>query len=45
VVIAALRGSSPREVGAACGTGYPALNAPATAEQVWSAIRRLRDGD
>jgi len=30
---------------AACGTGYPALNAPATAEQVWSAIRRLRDGD
>jgi len=30
---------------AACGEGYPALNAPATAEQVWSSIRRLRDGD
>ncbi len=30
---------------AACGDGYPALNAPATAEQVWSAIRRLQDGD
>ena len=29
---------------AACGAGYPALNAPATPEQVWSAIRRLRDG-
>jgi xanthine dehydrogenase large subunit len=29
---------------AACGDGYPALNAPATAEQVWTAIRRLRDG-
>jgi len=28
----------------ACGDAYPALNAPATAEQVWSAIRRLRDG-
>ncbi len=28
----------------ACGSGYPALNAPATAEQVWTAIRRLRDG-
>jgi len=29
---------------ATCGSGYPALNAPATPEQVWSAIRRLRDG-
>jgi xanthine dehydrogenase large subunit len=29
---------------AACGSGYPDLNAPATPEQVWSAIRRLRDG-
>jgi xanthine dehydrogenase large subunit len=29
---------------AACGDTYPALNAPATAEQVWSAIQRVRDG-
>ncbi|TMV09964.1 xanthine dehydrogenase molybdopterin binding subunit [Ruegeria sediminis] len=29
---------------AACGNGYPALNAPATAEEVWKAIRRVRDG-
>jgi xanthine dehydrogenase large subunit len=29
---------------AACGDAYPALNAPATAEQVWAAIRRVRDG-
>ena len=28
----------------ACGDAYPALNAPATPEQVWTAIRRLRDG-
>ena len=29
---------------AACGSAYPALDAPATAETVWAAIRRLRDG-
>ena len=29
---------------AACGDGYPALNAPATAEEVWRAIQRLRGG-
>ena len=29
---------------ASCGEAYPALNAPATPEQVWTAIRRLRDG-
>ncbi|MFV0512861.1 MAG: xanthine dehydrogenase molybdopterin binding subunit [Jhaorihella sp.] len=29
---------------ASCGTRYPALNAPATPEAVWSAIRRLGDG-
>ncbi|THD73262.1 xanthine dehydrogenase molybdopterin binding subunit [Thalassobius vesicularis] len=29
---------------AACGAGYPALDAPATAEQVLRAIGRLRDG-
>ena len=29
---------------AACGPGYPALNAPATAEEVWRAIRRARNG-
>jgi len=29
---------------AACGSDYPDLNAPATAEQVWLAIRRLQDG-
>ncbi|KIC12147.1 aldehyde oxidase [Leisingera sp. ANG-M1] len=28
----------------AFGTDYPALNAPATAEEVWRAIRRVRDG-
>ena len=26
------------------GDAYPALDAPATAEQLWSAIRRVRDG-
>ncbi|WP_372575011.1 xanthine dehydrogenase molybdopterin binding subunit [Ruegeria jejuensis] len=29
---------------AACGPAYPALNAPATAEEVWRGIRRVRDG-
>ena len=29
---------------AACGPHYPALNAPATAEEVWRAIGRARDG-
>ena len=29
---------------AAFGDSYPALNAPATAEEVWRAIRRVRDG-
>ncbi|WP_264210637.1 xanthine dehydrogenase molybdopterin binding subunit [Leisingera thetidis] len=29
---------------AAFGDAYPALNAPATAEEVWRAIRRVRDG-
>ncbi|MEY8827410.1 xanthine dehydrogenase molybdopterin binding subunit [Sedimentitalea sp. XS_ASV28] len=29
---------------AACGDAYPALDAPATAEQVWTAIRRVRNG-
>ncbi|UWQ50634.1 xanthine dehydrogenase molybdopterin binding subunit [Leisingera caerulea] len=29
---------------AAFGTAYPALNAPATAEEVWRAVRRVRDG-
>ncbi|OWU70362.1 xanthine dehydrogenase molybdopterin binding subunit [Marinibacterium profundimaris] len=29
---------------AACGTGYPALNAPATAEEVWRAIRGMGRG-
>ena len=28
----------------ACGDAYPALDAPATAEQIWSAVRRLRCG-
>ncbi|MBT26243.1 MAG: xanthine dehydrogenase molybdopterin binding subunit, partial [Rhodobacteraceae bacterium] len=28
----------------ACGPGYPALNAPATAEHLLTAIGRLRDG-
>ncbi len=29
---------------ASCGDAYPALDAPATAEQVWTAIRRVRNG-
>ncbi len=29
---------------AACGTAYPAMDAPATAEEVWRAVRRVRDG-
>jgi len=29
---------------AACGSEYPALDAPATAETVWAAIARQRDG-
>ena len=29
---------------AACGEGYPNLDAPATAEQVWTAIQRVRNG-
>ena len=29
----------------ACGIDYPALDAPATAEQVWTAIQRVRNGD
>ncbi|NDW48072.1 xanthine dehydrogenase molybdopterin binding subunit [Ruegeria sp. PrR005] len=29
---------------ASCGDAYPALNAPATAEEVWKGIRRLGDG-
>ncbi|MEP3330746.1 xanthine dehydrogenase molybdopterin binding subunit [Sedimentitalea sp.] len=29
---------------ASCGDAYPALDAPATAEQVWSAIQRVRHG-
>ncbi|WP_424987864.1 xanthine dehydrogenase molybdopterin binding subunit [Microbulbifer sp. S227A] len=29
---------------AACGDAYPALDAPATAEQVWTAIQRVRHG-
>jgi xanthine dehydrogenase large subunit len=28
---------------AACGDSYPALDAPATAETIWHAIRRMRD--
>ncbi|MEW2912422.1 xanthine dehydrogenase molybdopterin binding subunit [Leisingera sp. JC11] len=28
----------------AFGDAYPALNAPATAEEIWRAIRRVRDG-
>jgi len=28
----------------ACGDGYPDLDAPATPERVWAAVRRLRDG-
>ncbi|MFC3613672.1 xanthine dehydrogenase molybdopterin binding subunit [Lutimaribacter marinistellae] len=27
-----------------CGPHYPGLNAPATAEEVWNAVRRARDG-
>ena len=30
---------------AACGPTYPALNAPATAEEVWRAMKGVRDGD
>ena len=29
---------------AACGAAYPALNAPATAEEVWRGLGRVRDG-
>ena len=29
---------------AACGTAYPALNAPATAEEVWRGLQRVRHG-
>lgn len=29
---------------ASCGNAYPALDAPATAERVWTAIKRVRDG-
>ncbi|MEX0366443.1 MAG: xanthine dehydrogenase molybdopterin binding subunit [Ruegeria sp.] len=29
---------------AACGSTYPALNAPATAEEVWRGIRRVKGG-
>jgi len=29
---------------ASCGGTYPALDAPATAERVWAAIKRVRDG-
>ncbi len=29
---------------AACGETYPALNAPATAEEIWRSIGRVRDG-
>ncbi len=29
---------------AACGAAYPALDAPATAERVWEAIERVRNG-
>ncbi|WP_171174775.1 xanthine dehydrogenase molybdopterin binding subunit [Ruegeria sp. HKCCD8929] len=29
---------------AACGAAYPALNAPATAEEVWRGIRRVKGG-
>lgn len=28
----------------ACGSAYPALNAPATAEEVWHGVRRISDG-
>ncbi|MFA3919079.1 xanthine dehydrogenase molybdopterin binding subunit [Ruegeria hyattellae] len=29
---------------AACGSTYPALNAPATAEEIWRGVRRVRNG-
>ncbi|MGI9368804.1 MAG: xanthine dehydrogenase molybdopterin binding subunit [Ruegeria sp.] len=29
---------------AACGEGYPALDAPATAEEVWNGVQRMRRG-
>ena len=29
---------------AACGEGYPAINAPATAEEIWTATQRIRGG-
>jgi xanthine dehydrogenase large subunit len=29
---------------AACGDAYPAIDAPATAEEVWAGVRRVRDG-
>ncbi|MBD0864462.1 MAG: xanthine dehydrogenase molybdopterin binding subunit [Rhodobacteraceae bacterium] len=29
---------------AACGSAYPALNAPATPEEVWAAVQRIRNG-
>ncbi|MFW8596054.1 xanthine dehydrogenase molybdopterin binding subunit [Cribrihabitans neustonicus] len=32
------------DAAAAFGDGYPHLNAPATAEELWRATRRLRDG-
>ncbi len=28
----------------ACGDAYPAIDAPATAEEVWASVRRVRDG-
>ena len=28
----------------ACGSAYPYLNAPATAEAVWHGVRRISDG-
>ncbi|MBO6775876.1 MAG: xanthine dehydrogenase molybdopterin binding subunit [Marinibacterium sp.] len=28
----------------ACGSAYPSLNAPATAEEVWHGVRRINDG-
>lgn len=28
----------------ACGDAYPALNAPATAEEIWRGVRRVRSG-
>ena len=29
---------------AACGDGYPALDAPATAEEVWNGVQRMKGG-